>query len=78
MATLGNAVFFGDLSIARQVPGAASSPQRFVAMGGVTPTYQDVIEYVQFSHTGDAIDFGDLSTARHSPRPVSNGHGGLG
>ena len=78
MATLGNAVSFGDLSATKQVPGATSSPIRFVSMGGVTPSLSAVIEYVQFSHLGDAVDFGDLSTVRHSPRPVSNGHGGLG
>ena len=57
---------------------AASSPNRAVYGGGVSPGNLDVMEYVQIMTTGNTLDFGDLTQARHHLDACSNGHGGLG
>ena len=46
IATLGNALDFGDLTQARFYPGACSSNIRGVFGGGDTPSASDVIDYV--------------------------------
>ena len=78
IATLGNAVLFGNLTVARQCEDGVSSPVRCAFGGGYEPGNSSVIDYVAFATEGDAIDFGDLTTARHAPSGVSNAHGGLG
>ena len=81
MATLGNAVDFGDLSTAAYVTAAGASPTRAVVISGLTAapaTSHNVIQYFTISTGGDTIDFGDSITAAHSPACNTNGHGGLG
>jgi len=78
IASLGNALDFGDLTAARRDGGAASSPTRGLFCGGDTPTVVNTIDYVQIMSTGNAIDFGDQSVARDRVSGTSNGHGGLG
>jgi|TARA_B100000287_G_scaffold72717_1_gene64406 hypothetical protein len=61
IASIGNAVNFGDL-----VDGIASgltfgSSVRGVYAGGYQPSYINTIQYVTISTTGDAQDFGDLT-----------------
>ena len=60
--TLGNAVDFGVLTVARRNFGACSSSIRGLFAGGYNPTFTNVIEYITISSEGDSIDFGDLAT----------------
>ncbi len=64
IATTGNATDFGNLTVARQAPGSASSSTRGVIAGGyASPAWQNTIDYVTIATTGNATDFGDLVTA---------------
>jgi hypothetical protein len=78
IATLGNAIDFGDTLAAVQEGSACSSSTRAVYGGGITPSYLDVMQYAQIMTTGNSIDFGDLTQARGHLDGCSNGHGGLG
>jgi len=81
IATLGNAIDFGNLSGKRLLMSAGTSSTRCVWPGGesVGNTANNAMEYVQIMSTGDAVDFGDTATAgRFGPGGCSNGHGGLG
>ena len=77
MATLGNALDFGDTSYSKAYKTAAASPTRGV-VGGGSPSGVTTVEYVQIMSTGNANDFGDLLTPQHGKGGLSNGHGGLG
>ena len=61
--TLGNSVFFGDLTLARTNVASCSSALRGIWSGGIADAYNDTIDYVTIASGGDAIDFGNLSTA---------------
>ena len=76
-ATLGNALDFGDSTVAMRSKGACSSPTRAVAFGG-SDNAVNTIDYVQIMTTGNAIDFGDLNEVNEGPSGASNGHGALG
>ena len=68
IATAGNAVDFGDLSVRRQTGlGGASSSVRGVFMSGYDP----------ISSTGNAFDFGDLRNASFNGMRLSNNIRGL-
>ena len=61
ISTTGNAVDFGDLSLARQSPRAVASSTRGIFLGGNdagAPTL-NTIDYITISSTGNALDFGD-------------------
>jgi len=77
IATLGDAVDFGDLTQARSYNCASGSSTRGVIAGGLTPAYQNTMDYYQIATTGDLADFGDLQEARARQAALSNGHGGL-
>ena len=76
IASTGNTVDFGDMTEARTQPFAASSPTRFVTMGGYkspSPNASDVIEFVTTASTGNSADFGDLQEGNSgSPASCSN------
>ena len=76
MATLGNALDFGDAGGSGEGAGSGSSPTRGVFCIG-TPAVGDTIEYVQLMTTGNGVDFGNLNAGRRVYGTVSNGHGGL-
>jgi hypothetical protein len=58
--TLGNAVYFGDLSASRAVYGGAGSDgRRGIFAGGYF--YNNTIDYVTMASAGTAVNFGDLS-----------------
>ena len=79
IATLGDAVDFGDTIGKGGVPAGASSCTRAVVMGAAfSGSYTNAIEYKQISSSGDMIDFGDLQGVGGSREGASNGHGGLG
>ena len=72
IAQTGNAVDFGNLSVARGDTAALSSTTRGIWAGGYTPTHQNVIDYVTIATLGNAADFGDLSANRRFPTAVSD------
>jgi len=81
IATEGNAIPFGDLTIARYGPNATSNQVRgvFAGGGGGSPyPYINVIDYIIFSSSGGALEFGDLSNGNRVGNAVSDSHGGLG
>ena len=63
IATTGNALDFGDQSLARYSKGSFASATRGFDDGGSTPTNQTTIEYVTISSQGGGNNFGDLTVA---------------
>ena len=63
IATTGNAVEFGTMSIARRGIGDAggASATRGFAAGGYSSNNDSTIDYVTISSLGGAFDFGDLT-----------------
>ena len=81
MATLGDAVDFGDATISVYGRAISTSPTRLVAACGSSGSADfEEMDYVQIMTTGNAVDFGDGLPAAGLEGPVgfSNGHGGLG
>ena len=78
IASLGNAIDFGNLTQARGSASAQASPTRGVFVSGYTPTKVNTCDYVQFASTGNAVDFGDTLNTVPNNSGSSNGHGGLG
>ena len=83
IATTGNALDFGDLTVARGRMGSVCSSTRGVVGGGEgSPADSNVIDYVTIASLGDAQDFGDMITASdgasggcsNSMRGVFGGH----
>ena len=80
IATTGNAVDFGDLTVARTELTSCSSPTRGIFAGGSNPapTLYNTIDYVDILTMGNAVDFGDFNPATaFRPGGTSNAHGGL-
>ena len=66
IATTGDATDFGNLTVARQAPGGASSETRGITYAGyANPTQINVVDYVTIASTGNAIDFGDSFIAKY-------------
>ena len=65
MATLGDALDFGDLVTPVQGNVSASSPTRGIIFGGVStpssPFYIPDLSYITISSKGDAKTFGDCT-----------------
>ena len=77
IATLGNALDFGDLTEGSRAIGGTSDCNRAVfAHGG--PGFTGDIDHVNIATTGNAMDFGDSTQARRGSSGCSNAHGGLG
>ena len=76
IAQSGNAVDFGDLTVARMYLSAASSSTRGLFLSGRTGTnpytYYDTIDYVTISSQGNALDFGNLLSAIGAGQAASN------
>src|SRR3990170_7845277 len=64
IASAGNAIDFGDLTVARYAPGSCSSTTRGLFGGGNDGAVSNVIDYVTIASAGNATDFGDLTVAR--------------
>ena len=81
IASLGNAIDFGDPLYNREWPSCTSSSTRGVAAGGDPGNYQTYreIQYFEIATGGTALDFGDLTDRPSSsvPQGISDGHGGL-
>ena len=67
IATTGNAIDFGNLSIARYYVRGTASSTRGVFAGGTVPgpSVTDTIDYVIISSGGGTNDFGDMSINRN-------------
>ena len=76
IATTGDSVFFGDLTVARLGAGGSASATR-ATFGGGSSTPTNVIDYYTIASTGNATDFGDLTVARRENGATSDSHGGL-
>ena len=77
MATLGNALDFGDLVNQTELGAAAASSTRVTVGGGTTPSKINNIDYFTIATTGNAVDFGDRTVTGYGAGSCSNGHGGL-
>ena len=70
VATLGDALDFGDLDVAEDVPAGAANNVRGIIAGGYKPAPSagdsNVIQKVTIATTGNATDYGDLSSARRN------------
>ena len=78
IATLGNALSFGDLTTSTYHASAATNPTRALRIGGnQSPGATNSVEFVTIMTTGNGTDFGDLTYATRGVGANSNGHGGL-
>jgi hypothetical protein len=73
IATTGNAVDFGDLTVARRENVAGVSNATIGVFGGgyKSPTFYNVMDYITVATTGNATDFGDLTVASFNLAGVS-------
>ena len=81
LASLGNAIDFGDATIAVDGGKGVANSTRVVFAGGETNPAgpaQNIIEFVTIASTGNAQDFGDLTRISRFPNACSDSHGGLG
>ena len=65
IASLGDALSFGELNFKSVLQAGVSSPTRGVFAGGYTPTPITSIDFITIATTGNATSFGDLLTARY-------------
>ena len=77
MASEGNSIEFGNLTLARN-PSGCSGGTRGLFAAGNTPTYVNNIDYVTIATAGDAVDFGDIPDKSTGYGTCSDSHGGLG
>jgi len=78
IASLGNAVRFGDMTSARNYNCSSGSATRGIIAGGYISSASNIMEKYEIMTTGSHVDFGDLQEARGRQAALSNGHGGLG
>ena len=82
IATNGNAISFGDLSVGRRLSTGTSSQIRGVFAGGgnsIPAGLLNTIDYVTIASQGNAQDFGDMSSGNiQGVAACSDSHGGLG
>ena len=80
IASTGDAIDFGDLTVKRYDGGAASTEIRGVFYGGNSNSGSnvDTIDYVTIATLGNAADFGDAVAAGGRNDGLSDSHGGLG
>ena len=74
IATLGNAVDFGDLTVGRLFAASCSNSIRGVMGGGNVSggTQKNEIDYITIASLGNALDFGDLTAARRDTAAASS------
>ena len=72
ISSTGNAIDFGNLTVARSNLASCSSSTRGLWAGGYGPGRRVEIDFVTISSTGNATDFGDLSNDRWDPGGLSN------
>ena len=76
IASEGNAIDFGNLTVARNGLGAVSSSTRGIFCGGASPSPAtnsvNTMDYIQISTTGNALDFGDLAKEKSASGCLAN------
>ncbi len=78
IATIGNSIDFGDLTVARRRFAAASSRTRGLFAGGFQdPADSDVIDYITTASTGNATDFGNLTSSARTIAGLSDATRGV-
>ena len=81
ISTTGNAIDFGDLSLARRTLNSCSSSTRGVfagGRGGPSPSFSNVVDYITISSTGNATNYGDgLTNGLRAPFGLSNSTRGI-
>ena len=75
IATLGNALDFGDLTALQTSQAATSSPTRAIFSGGYTAPHQ--YDMVTIASKGNAVRFGDMAAVRARHDGCSNGTRGV-
>ena len=75
--TLGNAVIFGDLTVARTNAGGCSSEIRAVFAGGEAPSTNNTIDYNAIASGGTGADFGNLASNHRYKAGCSSSTRGL-
>ena len=79
MASFGNSIDFGNLTVDMTYASAGGNSVRGVFTGSDgSPYVNDNIDYVSVTSLGDAHDFGDLAITTGYAGAVSDSHGGLG
>ena len=84
IASSGNAIDFGNLTIKRAKTASAETHIRGVFIGSdsgnpSTSTYINVMDFINIASTGNAQDFGDATNDdNHQLAGFSDSHGGLG
>jgi len=77
IATLGNALNFGDLQQEKRLTGGCSSSTRGLCSGGITPSTINDIDHVTMASSGNAVDFGNLAQARYACASLSSSTRGI-
>ena len=74
ISSTGNAIDFGDLTVAgRGFNSSCSSSTRGLFGGGRDGgTFYNIIDYITIASTGNAVDFGDLSSTKRRLSAVSS------
>jgi hypothetical protein len=72
IATLGNAIDFGNLTTGRDGTGVASTTRGCFGGGNDGSNSLNIIDYITVASIGNATDFGDLSQARKKPGGFDN------
>ena len=70
IATIGNAINFGNLTLGRETPAGVSSYTRGVIGGGITSSAS--AEYITIATIGNATSFGNLTVARSGASSATN------
>ena len=70
IATIGNALDFGDLISTTRTASSCASPTRSIFSGGYTSVNVNTIQFITISSTGNSVKFGELSATR-SPSNAS-------
>ena len=71
-ATKGDAVSFGEMSVARSGYGAGGNSTRGIFAGGYTPTILDTIDFITIASEGNAADFGNLVAATRAKQNATS------
>ena len=75
--TLGDAVNFGELTVARTNPGGCSSEIRAIFAGGEAPSANNTIDYNAIASGGTGADFGNLASNHRYKAGCSSSTRGL-
>ena len=79
IATIGNAVDFGDLVVRTYGAGACANSTRYLHIGGHSPSLanEPQISYITIASKGNSLDFGNLTVGRKDTTACSNSTRGV-